>query len=385
MKNLKHYRVCTLLLLLFAVWAAAGCDTGLPKVAWEGDKLRFATTEDHLPCGRALEVLDEDIKEMEKELGLPLPGGVKITYYWLPDHMNLSPCADWVSGCAADYTIFTTSSSHHHEVVHILTARLGPGHAFLSEGFAEAFNRHSRFELAKEDKLEERIKRCLISYAVSADIDYPLAGKFTRFLITEYGLDPMKVVYSRLPPRSDESDYDRVFKAVLGDSLNTAVDKFVRTAPECYATPSECHDMEPTSTWKDGVWEHTFEMSCSEAVGEASGGDIFQSTVVDVETSGPYKLEVEGTFGVELGIRLIPCGTVDENCHFDNIYKNVGEVDGAVLDAGRYEIRASSPNEESTYITVRLGPPDNIDRGPSDTDDAGLSDTEDAGSTEPID
>ena len=369
------YNCFSILSILFAAAGTAGCDIGLPKIAWEGDKIRFATTEDHLPCGRALEILDEDIKEMEKELGLPMPGGVKITYYWLPDHMHLSPCADWVSGCASDYTIFTTSSSHHHEVVHILTARLGPGHAFLSEGFAEAFNRRSRFELAKEDDLEARIKRCLISYAVSADIDYPLAGKFTRFLITEYGLDLVKTVYSRLPPRSDESDYDRVFKAVLGDSLSTIIDKFVQNAPECYATPSECRDMEPATQWEDGVWEHRFEMSCTEAVGEASGGEIFQSTVIDVETSGPYKMEVDGTFGFELGVRLIPCGAVDENCQFDNIYMYAGQVRVANLDAGRYEIRASSPNTEATDVTVRLGPTDGVNAGVDAGVDSGSSDT----------
>ena len=384
MKSMNSHRVdsLSLLLLLVAAWTAAGCDNGLPKVSWEGDKIRFATTEDHLPCGRALEILDEDIKEMEKELGLPLPGGVKITYYWLPYHMNLSPCADWVSGCASDYTIFTTSSSHHHEVVHILTASLGPGHAFLSEGFAEAFNRRSRFELSKEDKLEKRIRRCMISYAVSADIDYPLAGKFTRFLITEYGLAPIKLVYSRLPPRSNEDDYDRVFKAVLDDSLQTVIDKFVQNAPECYATPSECHDEEPTTEWQDGVWEHRFEMSCSEAVGEASGGEIFQSTVLDVQEDGVFKMEVDGTPGFKLGVRLIPCGAVDENCHFDNIYMYAGEVRVATLPAGRYEIRASSPNTETTDVTVRLGPTNLTDAGIDAGDDAGSSETIDSGSTD---
>jgi hypothetical protein len=363
--KMKWHTLYTLLLLLFTAGAAIGCDTGLPEVAWEGKKIRFATTEDHLPCGRALEILDEDVMELEEELGLALPGGVKITYYWLPYHMHLSPCSDWGSGCALNYTIFTTSSSHHHEVVHILTSTLGPGHAFLSEGFAEAFNRRSRFELSNEDYIEERIKSCLIPYAVSADIDYPLAGKFTRFLITEYGLASAKTVYSRLSPGSDESDYDRVFKAVLGGSLNTIIDNFVETEPECYATPSECHNMEPSSKWENGVWEHHFAMSCDEAVGEASGGEIFRSTVVDVPSSGPYKMEVDGTFGFKLAIRLIPCGGVDESCYFDNINMYAGEVRVAGLDAGRYEISASSPNTESTVVDVRLT---EIKLAPSDTD-----------------
>ncbi len=355
-ETMNQYRFNIFSLLFVAAAFSAGCNSDLPPIAWEGEKIRFATTEDHLPCGRALEILDEDVATMEQETGLPLPGGVKITYYWLPDHMSLSPCSDWVSGCASDYTIFTTNSSHYHEVVHILTARLGPGHAFFSEGFAEAFNRRSRFELSDEEDIEERIKRCLIPYAVSADIDYPLAGKFTRFLITEYGLEQMKKAYARISPGFDEAGVDRVFKAVFGGSLNSIIDKFIHEAPECYATQSNCHEMDTSDRWKDGVWKYEFEMSCTEAVAEASGGEIFQSTVVDVPSSGPYKLEVDGTFGVELSIRLVPCGAVDENCQFDNIQMYAGEVRVAGLDKGRYQITASSPNTESTVIDVSLSP-----------------------------
>lgn len=351
---MKHYIYNSFLLVFIAAGGSTGCNTDLPQVVWEGEKIRFATTEDHLPCGRALEILDDDVVKMEEELGLAMAGGVKITYYWLPDHMYLSPCPDWVSGCASGYTIFTTNSSHHHEVVHILTAKLGPGHAFLSEGFAEAFNRRSRFELGDEENLAVRIKRCLKAYAVSADIDYPLAGKFTRFLITEYGLEPMKKAYARISPGSDESDFDQIFRAVLGDSLNSIIDKFVENAPECYATPSNCHDMETTAEWRDGVWEHQFEMSCTDAVAEASGGEIFQSVVVDVPSSGPYVLEVSGTFGIKLSLRVTPCGAVNENCQFDDIYMYAGEVRIAGLDEGRYQITASSPNTEFAVIDVRL-------------------------------
>ncbi|MBN2342023.1 MAG: hypothetical protein JXX29_07980 [Deltaproteobacteria bacterium] len=330
-----------------------GCNTDLPPIAWEGEKIRFATTEDHLPCGHALEVLDADVANMEEQLGLPLGGGVKITYYWLPNHMYLSPCDDWSSGCASGYTIYTTQSSHQHELVHILTSALGPGHAFLSEGFAEAFNQHSRFELSDEGNIKERIRRCLVSHATSVNIDYQLAGKFVRFLISEYGLKTIKNVYARIRPGSDAADYDQVFTGTLGDSLDTVIDQFVRTAPDCYATPGNCHDMAPPTQWENGVWEHRFTLSCA-AAEKASGGETFQSVVVDVPTTGPYKLEVEGTFGFKLAIRLAPCSTVNENCYFTNIQAYAGEVRVAGLDQGRYEITAAGPNAETTFITLRL-------------------------------
>lgn len=351
---MKRHRFNIFSIIVIAFAFTIGCESDLPQIAWEGEKVRFATTEDHLPCGRALEILNDDVVQVEQDLALSLAGGAKVTYYWLPDHMHLSPCPSWVSGCASDYTIFTTKSSHRHEVVHILTSELGPGHAFLSEGFAEAFNGYSRFELRNEDNLAARIKRCLISYAVSADIDYPLAGKFIRFLITEYGLDQVKSVYARVSPGSDEEDYDQIFRATLGASLDSIIKQFVQKAPECYATPTGCHDMAARDPWIDGVWEHRFTMSCTEGVAEASGGEIFQSTVVDIPTSGPYMLEVAGTFGFKLAVQVVPCGGVNENCDFDNVTAYAGEVRTPGLDAGRYQIIASSPNTESTVIDVRL-------------------------------
>jgi hypothetical protein len=84
----------TLAILLLAIGAGACASSPKPliPVIWEGKWIRYASTVGRLPCGDSLKFMDQRIESLQTALDEPMSPGEKVTYYWLPGRMDLSPC-----------------------------------------------------------------------------------------------------------------------------------------------------------------------------------------------------------------------------------------------------------------------------------------------------
>ncbi len=341
--------LCALIFTMFG----ASCATAdqLPQVSWEGEHIRFSTTVDHLPCGDSLAFMDRRVGELASALDEPLRAEEKISYYWLPDRMDLSPCPR-AADCAEGLTVFSRTMFHDHEIVHVLLRRLGRSQTFLYEGMAEAFGRAGGELTIARDNVEEEFRRSLSGAVDPATIDYPLAGLFVRFLIETYGMAAVKDVYLRARPETVIDELGLLFEELLGRPLEDVLNAFVEEAPECYARPDLCA-ADPVP-WDDGIWRHDFGLGCSSpGVLEISPGALRNDAVVELPETGEYGVTVSapGTSGMPVVIIACACRATPHEVA-------PGAESTLTLEGGRYRViagrRALDFEEDVTPVAVTI-------------------------------
>ena len=240
-------------MVLLSTFAAscAGTSKNLPPIAAEGEWIRLSTTVGREPCGDSLERMDGRVSELMTELEQPIRPGEKITYYWLPGRMDLSPCPGGAD-CTEGRVVY--SRTMFHELVHALLSDLGKRQTFLYEGMAEAFGRAGGRLTVERGNAESEILTSLSGAVDPATISYPLAGWFVRFLIEAYGMKAVKRLYSQAELDSGTDELRWLFENELGASLEEVRDRLVEEAPDCYPRTDLCA-AEPVP-WGDGVWKN---------------------------------------------------------------------------------------------------------------------------------
>jgi hypothetical protein len=301
------------------------CDEAkLPAIDWEGVHVRFATTYDHLPCGRTLERLDQRAGWLQEDLASPLPDGKKITYYWLrPEDMGLSPCGEMHSCTNGKRTVFSTTPFHHHELTHAVASTLGRSHALLEEGLATAFEEHSILiqpycpgEIAP---CQEGVDRIVEDFQKAIedrhDLHYLFAGHWVRFLIETYGLTSVKAIYEAVSLEADYSEVQSAFDQHVGMSVEETLDQWLADAPPCYPGMynTRYDALEPADGPDGPVWEHHIELRCdSPTVTEQRlNSELWSHVNIDIGQAGQYYLEADASSETELRAWLSDCSNCD--------------------------------------------------------------------------
>lgn len=331
-------------------WAAT--DKPLPAIAWEGEHLRFATTVGRLPCGDSLEYMDHRVGELAALLDQTLKPGEKITYYWLPGRMELSPCPE-NSDCADTQKVFSRTLFHDHEIVHVLLRNLGRSQTFLYEGMAEAFGRAGgRFTVERTVATSE-ILNSLSKNVDPKAISYPLAGLFVRFLVDRYGMTAVKRVYARARHDTDINQLREIFHAELGVSLVETLDLFTEIAPDCYPRQNLC-TTRPVA-WSENAWNFKFGLACaSPGVLEIVPGALRNEALIEIPQAGSYRLMVSQSSVPVMDLVVARCG-----CHPDIHTVQSGSETTLNLDSGRYRVLVgrladdSSAEVEPVSVTIR--------------------------------
>jgi len=279
-------------MVLLSTFAAscAATSKNLPPIAMEGERISFSTTVGRMPCGDSLELMDRRVIELMIELEQPLGPAEKITYYWLPGRMDLSPCPEGTD-CSEGRVVYSRTMFHDHEIVHALLSDLGKRQTFLYEGMAEAFGRAGGRLTVERRNAKLQILKSLSGVVDPATISYPLAGWFAQFLIQTYGMDAVKRVYSRADHDSDTDELRRLFEDELGIALDDVLDQLVEEAPDCYPRNNLCV-AEPVP-WDDGVWQHRFGLDCdSPGVLEIVPGALRSESLLEIDERGRYLISV---------------------------------------------------------------------------------------------
>ena len=139
------------------------------------------------------------------------------------------------------FEIHTLWPRDNHEVVHLYSSVFGRTVALFSEGLAVAFQINAPagdtvpkwsgtpvHTLARTFRQEGRLAPLSsIAYtnsfrAIDANVAYPEAGSFVRFLIDTYGLDAMKRLYAASQPSDSADRIAATFAGIYGVSLTDA-------------------------------------------------------------------------------------------------------------------------------------------------------------------
>ena len=300
--------------------SSAGCDEGsLPDITWEGNKIRFGTTYDYLPCGTTLEVLDQAVVELENSAEISLQKDEKITYYWLrPSDMHLTPCGN-ADGCTnGSTTVYSELPLATHELAHTVFSKLGRSHALLEEGFAVAFDWFhippsypcTDDDFPCEDAIDH-IESALSSEFGRKDLNYLFAGHFIRYLLDTHGLSACKQVYTEISLNSNYSKINSIFLTVFGDDISQLLQNWKNEAPWCYNAEFVCNypEIVPNQDGSDLFWELAVDLRCDSQTVNGQDGYRFLHyySVISIPGSGEYVFTVESTPDTSAELYIFDC------------------------------------------------------------------------------
>ncbi len=354
-KFIERFILLSILLLAIGAGACATVPKPLPPVAWEGEWIRYASTVGRLPCGDSLEFMEQRISALQTELDEPMAPGEKLTYYWLPGHMELSPCPQG-GDCAEDLQVFSRTLFHDHEIVHVLLRKHGRSQTFLYEGLAEAYGRAGGSLTVQRVEARAEVLRSLAAWVDPRSISYPLAGLFVRYLIETYGFAAVKRLYIRAGPDTDIDRLQQLFEEELESTLDEVLDRFVADAPDCYPRTNLCVG-EPIP-WSGGVWSRRLGIECrSPGVTEIAPGMLRNESLVEIPEAGAYRITTSAS-SIPIEQIVVTRCTCQSSLHF----VEPGSEVTVQLERGRYRVLVGRhpPDVESAadpvQVTIRPQP-----------------------------
>ncbi|MEM7154871.1 MAG: hypothetical protein AAF799_18620 [Myxococcota bacterium] len=248
-----------------------------PEYRYETEQVRVALTDDFDAgfCAGDMQFLQNQVDRVEERLGLQMRSPVDVVLY-LGDPEG---CSGTAAGCyqPGRHRISSNVIAINHELVHAVTwnAKRIRGDTFFSEGIAEALESSERFP-RRVSLPSENLGRLQ-----SSNVSYPVAGHFTRWLLEEHG---PAAIMSLL----DGAD----FSAVYGESILTAEERWLETAPWFYPRIDPCPHA-PLHPSEDG-WHETITLDCSADDTFSYGFEQLSSCrSFDIPEEGLYLLESE--------------------------------------------------------------------------------------------
>jgi hypothetical protein len=170
------------------------------------------------------------LQDTAARLGVPLDDA-RVDYYRHPRQVDVAAeTGVYATGVARPGVddIHSVLDYHPHEVVHIISAKLGRPGAFFDEGLAVALGDRGKRggvsvdTLAKNDLGRVELASVLNTFdRVDPQVSYPIAGSFVRYLIKLHGLP--KVVQFFRACHAGPSARDTAFASVFGAPVNEAL------------------------------------------------------------------------------------------------------------------------------------------------------------------
>ena len=226
-------------------------------------------------CGGQLDAYDRFVERIYEFYTGAGPGDFRVAV-----HAAADPDCDEGRSCALNGTVWLRQDfAQYHEITHIMQGQVDGGSIpSLKEGTAESLGPMAPISYGV-DWLAD-VEPDFLFASTGADVDYPRAAAFTRFVIDRWGIDSYRTFFRAMGEldTADEDDYRREFEAVFGQPLDDAWPVFL-SEPRCAYDFPFCEQRNPI--------ELPFELNgvdCSEA--ETLGYD---ATALDLPSNQvPY-------------------------------------------------------------------------------------------------
>lgn len=184
-------------------------------------------------------------------------------------------------------------------------------------------------------------------------MSYALAGEFSAFLITKYGLDTYLSLYSALAPDSNKTTIANSFMEHLGESLDKIITDFEAGA-QCPHAAYDAKVIECAAEpllWDGSSLQLKREMSCedSDVVGPFTGDRTILLRTLEVTQDGLYTLSLECS-NDRAAFSMLRCGT----CNTRILQVNGVSSIETRLETGRYAVRLHGSSLEKTRLSVTL-------------------------------
>lgn len=170
---------------------SAGCEQASTEVVFQGEIVDFALEPHNAAnlCKGNAPLLDAAAVAMAERLGIDNPP--RITYQWLPDGLDDTPCTAWgIGGCADGRDIYVRFPFAEHEIAHALVSGWGRSDPFLEEGLAELLGGASlRSVYGDPDALIGRQQQLL------QPTHYPTAGRFVAEAVDIASMADFEALY----------------------------------------------------------------------------------------------------------------------------------------------------------------------------------------------
>jgi hypothetical protein len=172
-------------------------------------------------------------RELSALLGVTLEGKIEYQRLEFPEQVAVYSGDSnlWTTGVAhpESRVIQSTLPSHPHEVVHVLSNRLGQPSTFFVEGLAvELGDRGKLGESSVDSVARPFVTGPLVDRSIASfrDVDplaaYSLAGSFTRYLVRRYGLPRLLEFFgaSHHGGLDEANVFHRTFGVALSEALS---------------------------------------------------------------------------------------------------------------------------------------------------------------------
>lgn len=349
--------------VVLAVFAAlgAGCsDDEFPhfgELLYQGDDIEAYASEGLSACGGTYAYAERWLASFRGRVG-GYAERAPSTFYWLTEEdFDGAPCPAGNVACAhaEPNIIYSRVSLSTHELAHVeLDRSFAPD--VLREGAAEVFGADAAMQLQTE------LPPLLDQTQIPATA-YETAGRFSRLLIDDYGLDAYFELHDALVRKEGRSAFEAEVVAVLGVEWSRLEANF-----EAYASCSvdrwrfydyECGDLGLTPWQSDGTWAETIDLSCAaEDVIGPRGGMVWSLRAFEVSETRSLRLVIDSADGTA-SVQVFECGVdcvgsfVPQAARSASVMLNpVSTV--AVYEPGRYWLRVGHAAGSDAAVDVGL-------------------------------
>lgn len=347
----------------FAFLVSTGC---LPEIEQiQGDRILYEHSASLHPCAGNVEYLDRLIPFLEDHLLATAPDPLRYSWLASEDIVHADSTDEgqiWGGYAVSTRYAWSRDPILPHELVHLVVG----GHSsapFFKEGLAVAMdwfpltNIGSRYVTGSIPPDFNPLTT--LSARGSASVNYPAAGLFVMYLLTQHGPVRFRKFYRSL---SWPFTIDRLaasFRAAFDAELQEEVAEYMQGAPPCEADdfalqPLDCSA--PLHPWsKSWEWSLAASTECDApgvigGIGPQGAWPSARVVTVEVPQDGRYVFGIF-TSGQEW-VRLGPCF----GCPWDDadVLAQDGEVLHVDLKRGRYYVRVNGWSDDGHDVNVTL-------------------------------
>ena len=282
---------------------AVGCESDAPLPDYALDGITVYVGFDDPICGGTFDWIQERLRWLEVETGLPASAS-PISYYWLREDVY-EHCPSGACASASGNTIYTPLELFSHELVHGHLAQLGLPRPWLAEGMARMFE-DTRWDLPDDPVTPSR----MLETTKTLDLDYESAASFVRYLRDRFGMVAVLDLYAALD-RVDAKATPEVFFGVLGEPWDVVEDAYLATYTPISVGSINCNFPEHAS--EGGTWTFPVASLCEDtaSIGPFLGWADTDTprteryVTLEIPEAGVYSLTMTSSATISIG--LIAC------------------------------------------------------------------------------
>jgi hypothetical protein len=339
---------------LFLVLGLIGCEARYPAVpitdVWEGESLEIRVVDrDSNACASTFPYIDQHYRVVAEAFAGA--AGERPTYWWVSKQYFVEDlgCPEEASGCITYDNVYTTILPFEHELTHLVTQQHGGCHVLLNEGLAEIYN-IVPYSPYLTQPIEGSMSDLLSDMTATSlpPEHYALAGSFTDYILTNYGMDRIFSICELAPLRSDQTQLEDAFVTVLDTTLADLISAYesgsIAQPWDYLRMPAACSDDDVLVLGLESPVEFDANLECdAEYVLGAPGEDLRYQRRLDVIDGVEYEFTF-GELSEEVRVRLISCDP--------GIDRFFSEMGSDLNNLGKYY---TSP-EPGSYVFVVWGP-----------------------------